>query len=142
MVSCKNKGFWHQEVCTNQPHPLAFWYKRSLNPNTGKMVLWDTGPLSSRSAGFPNRVTIPCPNTSLDVLACHSASSVSLDLVTITWQNSCEIFFFFFWPQCTACRVLVSQPESEPTPPAMEARSPNHWTAREVPGPFILFERY
>ena len=28
------------------------------------MDLWDTSPSSSRSVGFPNKVTIPCPNSS------------------------------------------------------------------------------
>ena len=46
------------------------------------MVLWDTSPPSSRSAGFLNKVTIPCPNTSsLDLLACRVVSSTSLDSV-------------------------------------------------------------
>ena len=31
-----------------------------------------------------------------------------------------------------ACGSLLSQPGIEPTPPALEARSLNHWTAREV----------
>ena len=31
------------------------------------------------------------------------------------------------------CGILVPQPETEPLPPAMEAWSPNHWTAREFP---------
>ena len=34
---------------------------------------------------------------------------------------------------CAACRILVPQPGIEPVPPAVEARSLNHWTAREVP---------
>ena len=29
--------------------------------------------------------------------------------------------------------ILVLQPGIKPVPPAMEARSLNHWTAREVP---------
>ena len=33
--------------------------------------------------------------------------------------------------QCVG--ILVPQPGIEPTPPAMEARNPNHWTAKEVP---------
>ena len=46
------------------------------------MVLWDTSPPSSQSAGFLRKVAIPCLNTSsLDVLSCHAASSMSLDLV-------------------------------------------------------------
>ena len=42
-------------------------------------------------------------------------------------------FFFFFWPHLTACGILVLRPGIEPTPPASEARSLNHWTTREVP---------
>ena len=38
-----------------------------------------------------------------------------------------------FWPRCVACRILVPPPGMEPVPPAVEAQSPNHWTAREVP---------
>ena len=41
--------------------------------------------------------------------------------------------FFFFWPRRTACGRLVPRPGIEPTPPAVEAWSPNHWTTREVP---------
>ena len=47
------------------------------------MVLWDISPPSSRSAGFLNKVAIPCPNSlSLDLLACHAVSGMSLDWVT------------------------------------------------------------
>ena len=31
------------------------------------------------------------------------------------------------------CRVLVSRAGIEPMPPAVEARSLNHWTTREAP---------
>ncbi|XP_073665439.1 solute carrier family 22 member 18 isoform X11 [Tursiops truncatus] len=36
-------------------------------------------------------------------------------------------------PCCAACGILVPQPGIEPVPPAAEAQSLNHWTAREVP---------
>ena len=39
-------------------------------------------------------------------------------------------FFFFFWPCCMACGILV------PGLLAVEAQSPDHWAARAVP-PFI-----
>ena len=42
-------------------------------------------------------------------------------------------FFFFFWPRRAACGILVPQPGIKPAPPAVEAQSLNHWTAREVP---------
>ena len=48
-------------------------------------------------------------------------------------------FFFFFWPCHTACGILVPQPGIKPVPPALEAQSSNHWTAREFP-PFEPFK--
>ena len=32
-----------------------------------------------------------------------------------------------------ACGISVPRPGIEPGPPAVEAQSPNHWTAREFP---------
>ena len=40
--------------------------------------------------------------------------------------------FFFFWPHCMTCRILSPWPGTEPTA-AVQAPSPNHWTARELP---------
>ena len=39
--------------------------------------------------------------------------------------------FFFFWPCCAACGVLIPLQGIEPWPMAVKALSPNHWTARE-----------
>ena len=55
-----------------------------------------------------------------------------------TLQSALLFLFFFklifiFWPFHLACGILVPQPEIEPSPPAVEALSLNHWTAREVP---------
>ena len=38
----------------------------------------------------------------------------------------------FFWPRHVGRGILVPQPGIEPEPPALEVRSLNHWTAREV----------
>ena len=38
------------------------------------------------------------------------------------------------WLHCKAYGVLVPRSGFEPMPPAVEAQSPNHRTAREVPG--------
>ena len=40
---------------------------------------------------------------------------------------------FFIWPCDTACGILVPRAGIKPTAPALEVRSLNHWTAREVP---------
>ena len=54
-------------------YSLLFEHKRSLNSNSGKMVLWDRNPSSSQSASFLNNATTPCPNnSSLNLLACHA----------------------------------------------------------------------
>ena len=42
------------------------------------------------------------------------------------------INFFFFGCAAQLVGILVPQPGVEPVPPAVEARSLNHWTAREV----------
>ena len=42
-------------------------------------------------------------------------------------------FFFFLWPCHVEGGILAPRPGIEPVPPAVEAWSPNHWTAREVP---------
>ena len=39
---------------------------------------------------------------------------------------------FIFWPGHFICGILVSPPGIEPAPPALEARSLNHWIPREV----------
>ena len=39
--------------------------------------------------------------------------------------------FVFFRPRHVPCRILVPRPGIEPTSPAVETQSPNHWTTRE-----------
>ena len=41
------------------------------------------------------------------------------------------IVFFFFLLCHAACRILVSQPEVKPAPPALGVKSLHHWTARD-----------
>ena len=48
------------------------------------------------------------------------------------------LFCFFLATPHSARGILVPQPGMEPTPPAVEAQSLNHWTARVVPGRLIL----
>ena len=56
------------------------------------MVLWDTSPPSSRSAGFLNKVTIPCPN--------NSSLFFFLRQVFCVFKN----LFIYFW----LCWVFIS----------------------------------
>ena len=50
-------------------------------------------------------------------------------------------FLSFFVPHRAACGILAPQPGIEPTPLAVKARSPNHWTAREFPPLPFLYEK-
>ena len=43
------------------------------------------------------------------------------------------LLYFIFWPCHMACGILVPQPGTKTTPPAVEAWSVNHWTAGEDP---------
>ena len=49
------------------------------------------------------------------------------------------IIYLFFWPHSTL-DILVPWPGIEPTPPALEAWSLNHWATSEVP-PSLCFKR-
>ena len=59
------------------------------------------------------------------------------DLFTFIYLFVC--LFIYFWPHLAACRILVPQPGIEPMPPAVEAQSPNHWTAHGIPLNFSHF---
>ena len=49
----------------------------------------------------------------------------------LNWLRS--IFCFLAPPLGLRGRILVPRPGIEPMPPAVEAETPNHWTAREFP---------
>ena len=63
----------------------------------------------------------------VEKLLCRRATELFLIQIVFFFTN-----FFFFWLCFTARGILVPQPGIEPVPPAVEARSPNPWTAREV----------
>ena len=52
-------------------------------------------------------------------------------------SSSCQqhprLTLFYFWPHRATCGIIVPQPGMDTGPPAVEAPSPNHWTARELP---------
>ena len=69
--------------------------KNSLNSNLDKMILYNISLSSSQSAGFPNKVTVSCCNTSsVNVLACHAESSTSLDLVSMIIKCGISLGFY------------------------------------------------
>ena len=71
-------------------------------------------------------------------------SSLCVWVMFLTWESvhgrfktTVSVIFFkkgsyLFGPHHMACGILVPWPGIEPMPPALEARSPNHWTTREV----------
>ena len=61
----------------------------------------------------------------------------NMDTGCVCYYWNLGLFFSNFWPCHVVCRILVPQPGIEPMPPTVEARSLNHWAAREVPGAFL-----
>ena len=49
------------------------------------------------------------------------------------------VFILFFWLLSAACGISVPQPGIELKLPVVEAQSPNHWTARELPVLIYVF---
>ena len=47
-------------------------------------------------------------------------------------------FFLSLWQHYIPCGLSVPQPGIELTSPALEVRSLNHWTSREVPRLWVL----
>ena len=68
----------------------------------------------------------------------NMGSKIPQASIMVADGGSREHSFFFFLPRRVACGILLPRPGTEPTPPAMEVRSLNHWTAREVPAGNIL----
>ena len=76
------------------------------------------------------------------------STSFSLSRVTSFKSYSFHTAFFFpfkkkfiFWPCHVACGNLVPWVGIEPSPPALEEQSPNHWTARELLiSPFLSYK--
>ena len=44
-----------------------------------------------------------------------------------------HLLLLLFWPWHGACEILAPWPRIEPMPPAVQARSLNHWSSREAP---------
>ena len=75
------------------------------------------------------------PTNSLERVVCNGGHSPIFLCIFVLMY-----FFFFFWPHCTACGILIPWPGIQPGPMAVKVQSPNHWTAREFPNIlFLLF---
>jgi hypothetical protein len=53
---------------------------------------------------------------------------------------SIKIFYLFFLAMSLGMRILVPQPGIRLMPPAVEARSLNHWIPGKVPAPILVTE--
>ena len=65
-------------------------------------------------------------------LKLHVSSQILVDSWLMSWTATITLTPFCFYGHA-ACGILVPQPGIESVAPAVEAWSPNHWTAREVP---------
>ena len=82
---------------------------------------------------------LPCLHKSLFLL--HRSCSFSYTFKNLHFKKIAVIYTEhlpsdLFWGAGgldTACGILVPRPGIRPIPPALEAQSLNHWTAREIP---------
>ena len=105
-------GFFRQEDWIGLPCPSPGGL-----PNSGIEPAFLTSP-ALECGFFTTSATWEAPK---DSLLCHNFIYLFLFFTS-----------FFFWLHCVACEVLVPRPGIKPAPPALEAQSLNHWTAREV----------
>ena len=68
----------------------------------------------------------------------HKRGSLGVRQQTVKEFEVAKFGFFGFWfvfgCATRLAGILVPRPGIKPMPPALGARSLNHWTAREVPG--------
>lgn len=68
--------------------PSPFDHKRSPNSSSGKIVICGASPPFPMSAGFSNKVTIPCPNfSSLNLSACCVVITMGLYQVAVSMDE-------------------------------------------------------
>ena len=121
----------HTAVCTCWPSKC----RRSLTPglSTCRPLCLQPSPIWSL-ASF--RSFLKCPLLSEpSPLSWSRSDSISFSVLSIGFillHYPYQFHFFFFWLHHTAYGVLVHQPGTEPVLLAVEVRSLNHWTAKEV----------
>ena len=100
-------------------------------PDVQAQQLWPTGPVAPWHVGSSQtraRTRVPCIGRQI---LNHCATREARIILFIYFVLEKHLNSFF--PFLVACEILVSQPGIEPMPPAVEVRSLNHWTTREVP---------
>ena len=126
--------------------PTAF---RMLELFLAVWALWDWTPLTSPTSLFPDIFLVSqrfSQHSGLLLFPTPSPAPLHPCLVPLLMLSSlqlpiCPIFQgtmksavkVFFCPHHVAGVILVPQPGIETTSPALEARSLNHWIARQVP---------
>ena len=131
-------------------NPVALCFKSRGNHHLLRgrlpgLLLYSTSlpdpPLFLTCTTFISFSALVIPWNDLDNLLPVQAPSFPLD--SLPWGQKgkgnlflfCSLFFFFFNVLATChatCGILAPRPGIETAPPALEARSLNHWTTREV----------
>ena len=73
---------------------------------------------------------------SLTTLLKKWPTSISIILYLLRMLSFKKNFFYFCFGHM-ACRILASGPGIKPVPPAVEAQSFNHWTAKKTQNAFF-----
>ena len=119
----------HGHVGTDGLSPQGLWLSTPFHWESSHG--WFSWLLSQNLPKGKNDVTLGLCPTWLAQLPPHSTCSVNTCGTELALCMRCFLVVCF-WPHSTACRILVPPQGIEPVLPAMEARSLNHWTTREV----------
>ena len=131
------------------PQRGAFWdcERKRVAVQKGMSIMVGEGHLVSCNPALqlrPGSVLPTCtpakpelsPKATIDVNSSRLQSDPHHNLVNeqyLPLGTGAQTGFFFFGCTVRAFGMLVPRPRIEPTPPAVEAQSPNHWTTREFP---------
>ena len=109
------------------------------NPSQGET--WHANHTAPHPGSLSGTVKTLC-QSSHELLAAHFIASIlpcgedremRLPLELLTGCSPHLPAHTFFWQTTQHMGILVPRPGIEPVPPAVEARSPNHWSTTEVP---------
>ena len=91
------------------------------------------GPKQMKIASWPLSGTNPCSRVPAPPSVCLKLASKEppSPLCIITFHKAQQKGRHFF--EFMVCRILIPWPGIKPAPPALEARSLNHWNTRGVP---------
>ena len=101
----------------------------SLRSESQEWTLETLGSFNPNKGSTPG----PCVCMLLSFWPCWVAHVYSRTANNKPPSSEFPVVFYFLWPCCVACGILVHRPGIEPGPLAVKTWTPNHWPTGEFP---------